>query len=337
MHFNGRFIVNMAQFAAQQGGDMNKLLALTGKPMDELCHEECKLDVETYDAVVNAALEMTDDDFYGMHAGENLNLQAAGLIVQIAHSSETVKQALEYCCEFANLGCSAIVTALFEEAEHYRLTLTPDPVWVKQSPLSVQHTLEGYLAFTIREFQSLTRHKHHPREVLLAREKPENTSEFDRVLGCPARFGKGENAILFEKNHVEDKVVTSDYALLQVLVAHAQTKLEQYKASEGFYDTVKRSVVTLVKPEFPTIEMVAGHLNMSVRTFQRKLKEEGYSYKELIDELRKDFALSYLKNNELSIGEVAYLLSYSDASVFTRSFKRWTGQTPKQYRAGLSA
>lgn len=71
---------------------------------------------------------------------------------------------------------------------------------------------------------------------------------------------------------------------------------------------------------------------MSVRTFQRKLKEVGHSYKELIDELRKDFALSYPKNPDLSIGEVAYLLNYADGSAFNRSFKRWTGRSPREYR-----
>ena len=332
MYFNGRFVVNLAQFAAKQGADMHELLALSGLSYDELCKEECKLDSEVYNRIVEAAVGVTGDVYFGLHAGENLNLAAAGLIVQIAHTSETVKQALDYCCEFANLGCSALPLHLKKENDEYVLMLTPDPVWSRQSSLSVEHTVYGYLAFTIREFQSITRNKHHPKEIWVTWSSPGNTAELTRVLGCPVKFNKPHIAIFFHEEHIEQEVITSDYALLQILVSHAHQKMESMNVGVGFYDVVKRSIITLVKPDFPTIEQVAAHLNMSVRTFQRKLKADGFSYKEVIDQLRKEFALEYIQKPELSVSEIAYLLNYSDVSSFARSFKRWTGKTPGAYR-----
>ena len=206
MHFNGRFVLNLAQIASYQGADMNNLIELSGKKAGELCLEDCRLGPEAYNLVVESAVEATGDKYFGLHAGENLNLQAAGLIVQIAHTSETVRQALEYCCEFANLGCSALPTALLEKKDHYVLTLTPDPVWLDQSPESVLHTVYGYLAFTIREFQSLTRNKHHPAEVWLTTAPSANIEELHRVLSCPIKFNMDQFAILFSKEHVEEKV-----------------------------------------------------------------------------------------------------------------------------------
>ncbi|MDW7693527.1 AraC family transcriptional regulator ligand-binding domain-containing protein [Flammeovirgaceae bacterium SG7u.111] len=333
MHFNGRFVLNLAQFAAQQGADLEKLIALSGKPAKELYKEDCKLSAEEYNEVLKAAVEETNDELFGLHAGESLNLSAAGLIVQIAQTSQTVKQALEYCCEFANLGCSALPTLLSEEKDYFKLSLKPNPLWEKQAPISVIHTLYGYLAFTIREFQSLTFHKQTPKEIWLTFERPTNLAELERVLGTTSlKFGQKENALILSKRQVEEKVVTSDYELLKVLVNHAHDKQEKMHLENGFYEVVRRSVVNLIKPHFPTVEQVAGHLNLSVRTFQRKLKNEGYSYKKLIDELRKDFAIDYLANPELSIGDVAYLLSYADTSTFIRSFKRWTGKTPSEFR-----
>ena len=307
----------------------------SGADESELCREDCKLGAEAYNNVLEAAMQSTGDPLFGLHAGENLNLQAAGLIVQIAHSSKTVHEALQYCCEFANLGCSALPLGLSEEQEHYRLTMTPNPVWLHQSPLSVEQTIYGYLAFTIKEFHSLTHQKHYPKEIWLTCHPPQDTGEVLRVVGCPVRYNMSENAVFFYKRHVEQPVVTSDYSLLQVLVAHAHEKTAAAQGANSFYHVVRKSVVNLVKPEFPTIEQIAGHLNMSVRTFQRKLKAEGYSYKVIIDELRKEFALGYLKNPELNIGDIAYLLGYADNSAFVRSFKRWTGQTPAGYRSTL--
>ena len=88
-----------------------------------------------------------------------------------------------------------------------------------------------------------------------------------------------------------------------------------------------------MKPQFPTIEQVAANLNLSVRTLQRRLKEEGLTYKIVLDELRKQFALDYIKNKELSVKEIAYLLDYAEPSSFIRTFKRWTGKSPNVYRS----
>ena len=331
MAFNGRFVVNIADFASRHAPIYHELIQQSGESYDVLCSEECTLHYSVYNRIMEKAVDLTGDEFFGLHAGENLNMSAAGLIGQITQTSETVYQALQYCCEFANLGCSSLPMSMIEEEEHLKVVLTPDNEWAADSPISLRHTAEGVLAFTIREFQTLTRNKHYPVAITLPWEAPSNTAEYERIFNAELRFQQSEIAIYFKKSHVEEKVVTSDYKLLRILVEHANQKIAESGESK-FYSIVKRSVVNLIKPEFPTIEQVAGHLNVSVRTLQRKLKEDGHTFKELIEELRKDFAISYLKNKDLSISEIAYLLNYADASAFNRSFKRWTGQTPNAYR-----
>lgn len=335
MHFNGRFVLNLAQFAEHLGANKEKLISLSKRSEEELSREDCQIGPIEYNWVIEAAVQDTKDELFGLHAGENMNLQAAGIIVQIAHACNTVKQALEYCCEFANLGCSALPTILAEEEKYYKLILTPHPVWKEQSITSVVQTVYGYLAFSIKEYQSITQNRFTPKEIWVSSSPPKNVKEVERVLNCPVKFDQHEIAILFHKPHVEERVFTSDYSLLKVLVNHAQEKSAQLNSASKFYELVKRSIIHLVKPEFPTVEQIAAHLNMSVRTFQRRLKEEGHSYKELTDELRKEFAISYLSKRDLTISEIAYLLGYADSSTFIRSFKRWTGSTPKNFRLSL--
>jgi len=335
MHFNGRFVLTLIQQAGSQGADLGKLLSLTGKSAEELGAKECRLGAEVYNTVVEKVVQETGDEFFGMHAAETMNLSAAGLVIQIVQSSENVRQALEYCCEFSNLGCSALPATLVEKQDYYYYTFTPDPSWLLQHPLSVRQTLEGYLAFMVREFRSLTHSRKSPVKTLLTFPAPKNRLEPERILGCPVAYDCDVNAVVLEKSHVEEKVTTNDYDLLNVLINHAYQKLAEFEASSGFYETVKRSVINMVKPDFPTLDEVAGHLNMSTRSLQRKLKEEGYSYKEVLEELKKDFAIGYLHKPELSIGQIAYLLNYAEPSAFIRSFKRWTGQTPNSYRAAI--
>jgi AraC-like DNA-binding protein len=89
--------------------------------------------------------------------------------------------------------------------------------------------------------------------------------------------------------------------------------------------------------EVPNIEAVARKLAMSPRNLQLKLREEGTSYRETLDRVRMDMALGHLKNRHVTVAEVAYLLGFSEPSVFHRSFKRWTGTTPRDFRQSLPA
>ena len=318
-----------------QGADKELLLQIAGHPYEDLCDEEFRVGSDVFNKVTEAAVEATGDEYFGLHAGEHMSLGAAGLIGQITQSSSTVKEALDYCCEFAMLGCRAIPMSLELEDGLYKLSLIPDPIWAKESPLSVKQTIDGMMAFNMREYHALTHEKHYPVKIEFGFKRPPNYSEYERVLTCPIYYGKQHSAIYYDKKQLEEPVVTSDYNLLRILVAYAQEKVAQIEQAQGFYNLVKRSVINLVKPDFPSIEQVAANLNLSVRTLQRKLKEEGYTFKEIIETLRRDFAMSYLKDKSLSINEIAYLLSYADGSAFIRTFKRWTGETPSAYREKL--
>ena len=75
-------------------------------------------------------------------------------------------------------------------------------------------------------------------------------------------------------------------------------------------------------------------MGMSERSFARRLQEKGTSFRQLVDDLRCDMARSYLTDPELTLAQVAYLLGYADQSAFSNSFRRWTGQSPRRFRAG---
>ena len=222
---------------------------------------------------------------------------------------------------------------LKELDNEWELSVSPNLLWLEQSPISVRHTIDGNLVFCIREFHTLTSQKYNPIRINFAYPRPKNIVEYERIFNCPIRFDQPLTAIYLDKKQVEEKVVTSDYRLLQLLIQYAQEKLAAMEGQLGFVTIVKQSIINLVKPQFPTIEQVAANLNLSVRTLQRRLKEEGLTYKMVLDELKRQFAIDYLKNKELSVKEVAYLLDYAEPSSFTRSFKRWTGHSPKKYRS----
>jgi AraC-like DNA-binding protein len=86
-----------------------------------------------------------------------------------------------------------------------------------------------------------------------------------------------------------------------------------------------------------SLEGVAHELGTSARSLQRHLRDIGYSYQTLADEVRAATARLYLEQPDIAIAEIAYLLGFADQSTFNRAFKRWTGNTPARVRAGLGS
>lgn len=330
MSFSGRFVLNLIHFAGQRGASVPDLLSIFKRTESELCSEDARVSSRDYNACIEEAVRQTKDAHFGLHAGEYLNLSAAGIIGQITHTSRTVLEGLNYCAEFANLGCRSLPISLQESDGYIDILFTPDPEWMLESEDSVHQTADGMIAFTIREFQSLTREVHRPVHVELLRRQTDY-AEHERVFQCVVR--KSDRiCIRLHIEHVHLPVITSDFNLLRTLVGFAQQKSDEITGSFSFYETVKKSMINMVRPEFPTLAMVASNLNMSVRTLQRRLAEEGYTFKDILEALRRDFAINYINNPQLSISEISYLLNYADSSAFIRSFKRWTGKTPTQYR-----
>ena len=79
------------------------------------------------------------------------------------------------------------------------------------------------------------------------------------------------------------------------------------------------------------MEKVADTLAISTRTLQRRLKDEETSFANLLEEIRRDLASRYILDNTHSLTEISFLLGFSDESAFSRAFKRWTGQSPREY------
>ncbi|WP_170756557.1 helix-turn-helix transcriptional regulator [Ruegeria lacuscaerulensis] len=83
------------------------------------------------------------------------------------------------------------------------------------------------------------------------------------------------------------------------------------------------------------MELISRQIGLTSRTLRRHLKRENTTFSDIVDSTRSELALRYLRDTELSIQEIAYVLGFSDSASFVRAFRRWTGKTPKHYRVGF--
>ena len=94
-----------------------------------------------------------------------------------------------------------------------------------------------------------------------------------------------------------------------------------------------RTIITELLPTgHPTIDRAARRLGMPVRTLQRRLRDRGQSFSELVDAIRYRRACRLLAKRDMHVADVAKALGYTDPSSFSRAFQRWTGRSPREYR-----
>jgi AraC-like DNA-binding protein len=171
-----------------------------------------------------------------------------------------------------------------------------------------------------------------PLEVQFAHEKPANSSEHERVFCAPVLFGYTTNNFLVETEFLDSNVPAADPGIYRIIRRYLERILEEIPQEDGLIPSVRRAIAESLREGEPSLGRIAKGMAMSPRTLQRHLKERGTDFKNLVDDTRRRFALTYLKNRRNSLTEIAFLLGYSDGSAFNRAFKRWTGSTPLTYR-----
>jgi AraC-like DNA-binding protein len=126
--------------------------------------------------------------------------------------------------------------------------------------------------------------------------------------------------------------VSSDSYLFQILTAHADHLLAERHSISGLQSMVENQLLNLLPSGASRAAVVAQRLGMSTRSFTRHLAEEGTTFGEILEHLRKRLAFRYLADNRMSLQQIAWFLGYSEPGAFTHAYKRWTGTTPGRAR-----
>ena len=136
---------------------------------------------------------------------------------------------------------------------------------------------------------------------------------------------------------VDHPLPTADAELQSLLRSQAAQAIEQQTPLAALASQVREEVRQRLGEQDVAIGAVAEAMGLSVRTLQRRLREEGLSYQDVLDAVRTQVAKQWLSNKRRNVSELAGRLGYSEPSAFDRAFRRWTGHSPTQWRSVTSA
>jgi AraC-like DNA-binding protein len=173
-----------------------------------------------------------------------------------------------------------------------------------------------------------------PIRVGLEMSRPDGDAEVDMfasALRCPIEFDSPISTIALDPSIMARKVIGADPVVEAAMLRYVE-EVTSHLPEQGTAGRVRRVVVGSLRTGEPTVETVARQLATTSRTLQRRLRDEGTSFQQVLDEVRREVAVTHMRERRATIDEVAFLLGFEKPSSFHRAFKRWTGVTPGEFR-----
>lgn len=272
------------------------------------------------------ASHLSHDPQFGLHFGEALQLSALGVVGEIMKASSTVGQAVTLAASLTPLVTELFTMEVSSSEQCFEVRLIPTAE-ARAYDFLTRQMADCLIIFTVHELDGLLLTKIQPKSVTFPYEVSA-IEEYERVLRCRPGIGKGYE-VAFSGEYWHVPIITADHALQTLLLQKVSTTAEnQPSPHRSFKTSVYTYLFTNAYLGTLSLEDVAANFNMTPRSLQRRLQEEGITFKELSDSVRKSLALFYLQSGKYPLKEISYMLGYNELSAFSRAFKRWTGKAP---------
>jgi AraC-like DNA-binding protein len=267
------------------------------------------------------------DPGFGIRIGAAYGPRDAGLVGYAMWFSATLRDALRRLQRYGRLCTEAAELRLHEDRAH--VTLVSHPTLVASQPLAQDFRLAALLNLS----RALTGVDIVPVEVGFAHRQPSATLTHREYFRCPIRFGAPGTRMVLRTSDMDLAVLRSDETLAGYLSKYAEQVLASLVGGTRMRHNVRAAIWSALGDGRPSLARVASILHLPPRTLQRRLAAEGTSLHKEIDRIRKTMAIAHLRGHSAPIGDVAFLLGYTEPSAFFRAFKRWTGTTPHHFRS----
>jgi AraC-like DNA-binding protein len=175
-----------------------------------------------------------------------------------------------------------------------------------------------------------------PVEVLIRHPAPRSVAAHEDWFGCPVRFDAALDAILYADETLARPNILGDEGISQYLATHLDAQLSEITRPPALVAQAQAAIAQALSEGTPKMAEIARGLGLSARSFHRRLSAHGISFQGLTEDTRRDLAEGLLRDEGLSLAEIAFLTGFSEQSAFTRAFKRWAGKTPANYRKNMS-
>lgn len=318
------------EYLETRGVDVKPLHRITTITHEDLLDPENVFELDQFISVLDFAIKETGDSFYGLRMGKEPHI--AGTVGMMCASCKNLKEAFIQGCKYFNVQGDFASTEFIDDKLYPRIRYTIAPAWTLKSPVTARHDVETMFSFLVTIMQVNSNHTLLPYRILLTSKEPDILTAYIDALGLVPDFEQEENEIVFRSKDLLIPMKAFNPETFELLRSHIEAQLKRFSGETRVSEKVRNILLSSLRYRFPDIETVASRLNMTSRTLQRQLSNEQTNFKTLLQTTLFDLAKQMLRQKELTISEISYMLGYSDLGNFSRSFKRYNGCSPQEYR-----
>ena len=321
------YVEVLLQMLTSKGITAEALLQNTAIEEPTLQNSEGFISYQQFKTLIENALQLSENSALGLDFGQQLNINSHGFLGYAIMSSASSLSALNIAMKYIKIRNRLISLKVFNDADQVILEFNTDlpndafKRFLIEHAFSSLHTIVQFLpasSFSIKAF-----HFDYPAPVY--------AKQYQAALQTPLVFSTAKSQVIFQAGDFNDSSLLADENLAKIAQQQCDAILAVIDQETDIVACIQK-LLRQTPGQFPNAETMAMQIGLSVRTLSRQLKAESTSYKAIVDNIKQEMASDYLSNTCWSLDEIAYLLDYSDPSNFARAFKKWTGQSPRQYR-----
>jgi AraC-like DNA-binding protein len=316
------------------GTPASKLLEYIPGKANNLNDPAARFSVEIVYDILKLALKTTNNPTIGLEAGQHFRPGTHGEAGQGLMACPTLRDGSEFLSRYEGLmqqyGSTHVTTDDNYTWVHWDTVEKDANIDLILTDASIVHHIQ-YLRWLAQNNDMVIRLVH------LRRPEPDNPAEYEKVFGCTSMFGQVRDAIALDREMIDTPLPQGNKKLLGGMCKKLDVSLKKLATPLSATEMTIRSLKNLMpkgKVDLPTI---AADLSIKDRNLRRLLKEEGTSFRILLEKIRREKCETLLLHEQVPLSQIADRLCYSEQSAFTRAFKKWYGQTPKAYAQSIQA
>ncbi len=271
---------------------------------------------------------------FHMKTCKSMRCDEFGLFGLAFKTAPTLRHGFQSIWRYIQLHNRVSVFSAEEKNGRYCWSMAAPPI----SRLGSFLSNEAAMATTLNLCRETTCQSLQPVHVQFMHEREGCIEPLVEHFGCVPEFGADADAMYFSLDQVARPCLIGDPALWNYMTGHLDQALaEEQNPQTPFEAQVIEEIVKLLSSGVPQLCDVSKVLGLGIRTFQRRLQEQGKTFQTLVDEARQQLAEQLVLTSSYTFTEIAFLTGFSEQSAFSRAFKRWSGQSPKAYRLAFQA
>ena len=308
-------------------------LSYGGETLMQAAVKDGKITAEAHYEILGLVAERVPDRAaVSVRHAQSLDIDKLGTLALACKAAPNVGGVLQRMARYHSL---------LSDSVRYQLDVQDNATLLRQDVLvgsgpGLVFSPEAGLSAMFQAIDQVAAKKITPELVTFRHSAPRDAQLFEDFFGCKVTFGAQADGILFSQSSLEIENKLGDLALSEFLTKHLDAELEQLNTDPTLVRTTKEEIARVLSEGLPKMADVARELGFSVRSFHRRLADHGASFQTLAEETRREIALSMLREANCSLSEIAFLTGFSEQSAFNRAFKRWTNETPANYRKSLA-